>query len=315
MRGGNMTEALAKEAEEAIAKSEAHINDFLFRGGADTEAEDVAVGEKFGVGGLIKDAWANAKETEKAWLEQVAKSRPIFSSPAMQPPVDNREPVPKSAPVPVAAQNELVTVAETGPLRRLVRRADGTWWSVQGTDIRRWLGPPPKPTEAELKTTAAAVEVRPVKGAVDEEKTKFKIAIPSDDEKKARVAQLTAIFESDKSDERLRYNTRKAEIAEELGVTQMDVHRGVMKHIEVEKKEKPNLTQSQKLVALALDQKVQLWIDASDKSAHVSVMVGKHCENYRIGDSGFESRVRAEYGRRHSTEIGEDGFVRRVPAA
>jgi hypothetical protein len=95
----------------------------------------------------------------------------------------------------------------------------------------------------------------------------------------------------------------------------MDVHRGVMKHLEVEKKEKPNLTQSQKVVALALDQKVQLWIDPSDKAAHVSVMVGKHCENYRIGDSGFESWVRAEYGRRHSTEIGEDGFVRRVPAA
>jgi hypothetical protein len=141
MRSGNMTEALAKGPEEAIARSGAHINDFLFRGGADTEAEDVEVGEKFGVGGLIKDAWANAKETEKAWL-------------AMQPPVDNREPLPKSAPVPLAAQDKLVTVAETGPLRRLVRRADGTWWSVQGTDIRRWLGPPPKPTEAELKTTA-----------------------------------------------------------------------------------------------------------------------------------------------------------------
>jgi hypothetical protein len=317
MRSGNMTEALAKGPEEAIAQSEAHIDDYLFRGGADTEAEDAEVGEKFGVGGLIKDAWANAKETEKAWLEQATKSRPIFSSflPAMQPPVDNRGPLPKSAPVPVSAQNELVTVAETGPLRRLVRRADGTWWSVQGTDIRRWLGPPPKPTEAELKTTAAAVEVKPVKGAVDEEKTKFKIAILSDDEKKTRVAELAAIFESDKSDERLRYNTRKAEIAEELGVTQMDVHRGVMKHVEEKKKAKQNLTQSQKVVALALDQKVQLWIDASDKAAHVSVMVGKHVENYRIGDSGFESWVRAEYGRRHSTEIEEDGFVRRVPAA
>src|SRR5262245_4703240 len=54
MRSGNMTEALAKGPEEAIAQSEAHINDFLFRGGADTEAEDVAVGQKFGVEGLIR---------------------------------------------------------------------------------------------------------------------------------------------------------------------------------------------------------------------------------------------------------------------
>jgi hypothetical protein len=64
-----MTEALANGPEEAIARSEAHINDYLFRDGADTAAEDVEVGEKFGVGELIKAAWANAKATEKARLE------------------------------------------------------------------------------------------------------------------------------------------------------------------------------------------------------------------------------------------------------
>jgi hypothetical protein len=48
-----MIEAVVTKPEEAIAQSEAHINDFLFRGGVDTEAEDVEVGEKFGVGELI----------------------------------------------------------------------------------------------------------------------------------------------------------------------------------------------------------------------------------------------------------------------
>jgi hypothetical protein len=59
-----MIEAVVTKPEEAIAQSEAHINDFLFRGGVDTEAEDVEVGEKFGVGELIKAAWVNAKEIE-----------------------------------------------------------------------------------------------------------------------------------------------------------------------------------------------------------------------------------------------------------
>jgi hypothetical protein len=72
-----MTEALATGPEEAVAQSEAHINDYLFRGGADTEGEDVGVGEKFGVGELIKAAWANAKAMERAWLEQAVKSSPV----------------------------------------------------------------------------------------------------------------------------------------------------------------------------------------------------------------------------------------------
>ena len=52
------------------------MDDSLFRGGADTEAEDVEVGQKLGVGELIKAAWANAKATESAWLEQAAKATP-----------------------------------------------------------------------------------------------------------------------------------------------------------------------------------------------------------------------------------------------
>src|SRR6516225_5961501 len=76
-----MTEALAKGPEEAIAQSEAHINDFLFRGGADTEAEDVETGEKFRVGELIKAAWANAKEIEEAWVDHAAKSPPRAEEP------------------------------------------------------------------------------------------------------------------------------------------------------------------------------------------------------------------------------------------
>jgi hypothetical protein len=81
-----MTEALAKEPEEAIAHSEAHIKDYLFRGGADTEAADVGVGEKFGVGDVIKAAWANAKATEKAWLEHdvVEEERPSSLLPGVQ---------------------------------------------------------------------------------------------------------------------------------------------------------------------------------------------------------------------------------------
>ena len=156
---------------------------------------------------------------------------------------------------------------------------------------------------AEIAAGLDAAQMKPeameeLKRTVAGMKPKFKIAVPGDDELKERIAELAAIFESDKTEERLRYNTRKAEIAEELGVTQMDVHRGAMKHIEEKKKAKQDLTQSQKVVVLALDQKVQLWIDPSDKAAHMSVMVGKHCENYRIGDDAIrdlgQGRIWAE---------------------
>jgi hypothetical protein len=69
-----MTEALANGPEVAIARSEAHINDYLFRGGADTEMEDVEIAEKFGVADLVKAAWADAKEMQEAWEEHAKRS-------------------------------------------------------------------------------------------------------------------------------------------------------------------------------------------------------------------------------------------------
>src|SRR5262249_25673589 len=109
------------------------------------------------------------------------------------------------------------------------------------------------------------------------EAAEFGIKVPTTDQQSKRLAELAEIFEHDKSEERLRYNTRKAEIAAELAVTPMDVHRGVQKWIKDNKKEKRELTQSQSAVALMLDQQVQLWIDPSDRTPHVSVIVGKHC--------------------------------------
>ena len=153
----------------------------------------------------------------------------------------------------------------------------------------------------ELKQTVAGMKPKP----------DFKITILSDGEKKERIAELAEIFQSDKTEERLRYNTRKAEVAEELEVQQMDVHRAVMHYLEKEKKEKRDLTQSQKVVSLVLnDSNVHLWVDPSDRTPYVSIIVNKHCENYRLGDGAFETWVRAEYGRRHWTEV--DG--RRTPA-
>lgn len=72
-----MIEAVVTGPEEAVAQSEAHIDDYLFRGGADKETDDVEIGEKFGVGELIKAAWADAKAMERAWLEQAVKSSPV----------------------------------------------------------------------------------------------------------------------------------------------------------------------------------------------------------------------------------------------
>jgi len=126
--------------------------------------------------------------------------------------------------------------------------------------------------------------------------------------KEKLIAELAEIFNSDKTEERLRYNRRKAEIAEVLDVTQMDVHRSVMLYVETQKKAKTELTQSQKVISLA--DKLQLWVDPMDKAAHASIVVGKHYENYRLGDGSFEDWVRAEYGRRHWVEIDR----RRVPA-
>jgi hypothetical protein len=129
-----MTEAVAKGPEEAIAQSEAHINDFLFRGGADTEAEDVEVGEKLGVGELIKAAWANAKEMEMAWLEQAAKATPAveehrpssFLSGVQLPAEQPKEVVePKPFPRRNLGLDAKPGSNRAGPLVRLIRRPDG----------------------------------------------------------------------------------------------------------------------------------------------------------------------------------------------
>src|SRR5262245_22597379 len=97
-----MTEALAKGPEEAIAQSEAHIDNYLFRGAPDTEAEDVEIGNKFGVGELIKAAWGDAKAIEDAWVEQPAKpkpkDRPYSFLSGIQPPAEGKGPATKEPP-------------------------------------------------------------------------------------------------------------------------------------------------------------------------------------------------------------------------
>src|SRR5215831_5568931 len=90
-----MTHAALKP-DEIVAHSEAHIDDYLFRGGSDTEKEDIELGEKFGVGEVVRAAWANAKEIEEAWVDHAAKSPPSAEGeresssflPGIQPTVD-----------------------------------------------------------------------------------------------------------------------------------------------------------------------------------------------------------------------------------
>ena len=89
-----MTHAALKP-EEIVAQSEAHIDDYLFRGGPDTEKEDIKLGEKFGVGEVVRAAWANAKEIEEAWVDRATESPPSVEEakpssflPAVQPTVD-----------------------------------------------------------------------------------------------------------------------------------------------------------------------------------------------------------------------------------
>jgi hypothetical protein len=142
--------------------------------------------------------------------------------------------------------------------------------------------------------------------------TKVKINVPTTDESNALLKELAEIFRSDKSEERLRYNTREAEIAETLSVSQMDVHRATMAIVEEEEKKekKSELTQAQKALSLTFSDRVRLWVDPMDRAAHASIKVDEHWENYRIGDGAFEAWVRAEYGRRHWIEV--EG--QRVPA-
>ena len=68
----------------------------------------------------------------------------------------------------------------------------------------------------------------------------------------------------------------------------MDVHRSCMELIEKQKKPKTELTQSQKVTTLAHhNDRVEFWIDPMDRVPHVSIMVKKHCENYRVDGGGL----------------------------
>jgi len=191
-----------------------------------------------------------------------------------------------------------------------------------GDRARALLAIEKQATEAIAKVEKAGAEVRARAEAeakraasVKEAVAGIKITVPTPEQVKGRIVELAEIFENDKSLERIRYDKRKAEIADELGRTIWDVHRTVQKYIQEQKEEKRELTQPQKVVALVLDTtKIQLWTDPSDRTPYVSVWVDHHCENYRLSDRGFEDWLRAEYGRRHWTEIEHGGVTRRVPA-
>jgi hypothetical protein len=145
----------------------------------------------------------------------------------------------------------------------------------------------------------------------------FDAAISSNDKVRAKIGELAAVFDSDKTEERLLYNTKKTELVDRLraelnaGVTPMDVHRSVMLHIKNDKKDNKELTQPQKVVAFVMNRdNYELWIDPTDRVGHVSVRVGGHWENYRLGERLLEEKLRAEYGRRYWTEVNGG----RVPA-
>jgi hypothetical protein len=138
----------------------------------------------------------------------------------------------------------------------------------------------------------------------------FDAAISSNEKVRGKIGELAAVFDSDKTEERLLYNTKKAELVEQLrvelneGVTPMDVHRSVMLHIKNDTKENKELTQPQKVVAFVMNRdNYELWIDPTDRIGHVSVRVGGHWENYRLGERLLEEKLRAEYGRRYWTEF------------
>jgi hypothetical protein len=126
------------------------------------------------------------------------------------------------------------------------------------------------------------------------------------------IAELVDAFNNDKSEERLNYNTQKAEVARVLGVTQMDVHRSVKKEIEEAEKAaaRPDLTHAQKAVVLEWRKDVRLWTDPMDQTAYASMPVDGHWENYRIGSIELERLLRARYANSYATE--QDGI--RVPA-
>jgi hypothetical protein len=98
--------------EQIVARSEAHIDEYLFRGGPDTEAEDIELGEKFGVAEAVRSAWANAKaaqaEMQSGWLQhpRVVEEKSKNFLPGAQPPVADAVKVPKPKPQPKPAPEE-----------------------------------------------------------------------------------------------------------------------------------------------------------------------------------------------------------------
>ena len=116
------------------------IDDYLFRGGPDTEKEDIQLAEKFGVGEVVRAAWANAKEIEEAWVDHAAQSppgaeerKPSSFLPVVQPPVEAvvEKPIevvePKPSPNPNLGQAKPKPVETGGSVS-----TEGRWINVVG---------------------------------------------------------------------------------------------------------------------------------------------------------------------------------------
>jgi hypothetical protein len=117
----------------------------------------------------------------------------------------------------------------------------------------------------------AASEIRKIIGPKLEPGPKaLSTSLPSKDKQETLLAELAQIFRSDQTEERLKYNNLKAEIAERLGVAAMDVHRVVKLLIDEQEKaeKKTELTQAQKTVSLVLRDSIRLWNDPRDNIAY-----------------------------------------------
>jgi hypothetical protein len=163
--------------------------------------------------------------------------------------------------------------------------------------------PEAKPAEAEVSPELEAVIKYGGKPALERVNAARKLKL---------IRELVGVFLADDSIERAKYNSQKAEVAVQLGIHQMDVHRAVMNEVEKDKKkETKELPQSQKAVALMLDvANRRLWVDPQDGKEYASFRVDGHWENYRVGSGEFESRIRSEYGKVYFTE----NKGRRVPS-